>query len=188
MFTKQPNYQGKKPFNLLLEDLEYKIEKTENGIWKRFLYPSGHIYAEYTSNRTFLGLPLIHFTKGINPETGRRKMARGIIAIGRFAKGFIAIGQLAFGIVTFSQLGIGLLFSLSQLSIAPFAIGQGAIGYFLGVGQLATGKVCIAQIGYGTYVLAQLGLGEHVWSVKHVDPVAKEFFISFFYKIKTLLP
>ncbi len=188
MFEKWGTNFNQKPVNLLLEKIEYKIEEGTNGVWKRFLYPSGHFYEEYTSKTIVMGFPLVHITKGVNPETGKRKMARGIIAIGRIAKGFIAIGQLAFGIVTFSQLGIGLLFSLAQLSIAPFAIGQGAIGYFLGIGQIATGKICIAQIGYGTYVLAQLGFGEHVWSVKHVDPMAKEFFISLFYKIKALLP
>lgn len=32
---------------------------------------------------------------GVNPETGRRKVARAVVGIGRIASGIIAVGQLA---------------------------------------------------------------------------------------------
>ncbi len=81
--------------------IEYKIEKTQRGIWKSFVYPAGHGYLE-----------------------------------------------------------------LEQLAIGPcFAAGQIAVG-FVAIGQFAFGKMVLAQVGYG----------QHVWSVNFKDPVAIDFF------------
>jgi hypothetical protein len=68
--------------NLLLEKVEYKIEKTRWGLWCRFLYPTGAHFAEFKSHGRLLGSPLIHYARGINPETGKRILAKGIIAVG----------------------------------------------------------------------------------------------------------
>ena len=40
---------------------------------------------EYRSKAEFLGLPLVHVAQGIDPETGRPRVARGIIAVGNLA-------------------------------------------------------------------------------------------------------
>jgi len=93
--------------NLLLEDVEYKIEKTRLGIWRRYMYPSGAYFAEFQSYREVMGLSLIHYTRGICPDTGRRIIARGVIAVGRLAAGIIGIGQLATGCITIGQLAFG---------------------------------------------------------------------------------
>src|SRR5207253_7602976 len=37
---------------------------------------------EYRSKRTIFGVPLVHMASGIDPNTGRQRVARGIIAIG----------------------------------------------------------------------------------------------------------
>jgi len=34
--------------NLLLENVEYKIETTSFGIWRKFVYPNGAYFAEFT--------------------------------------------------------------------------------------------------------------------------------------------
>lgn len=164
--------------NILLENVKYKVEETSLGTWLRYLYPDGRGYAEFTSHKKMYGLPFIHYTRGICPETGRRKRAGGIIAIGRIAVGAVAIGQAAFGIIAVGQLGIGILFSLAQGAAALAAVGQVALGVRFGLGQLATGYTAIGQLAVGTYVLAQVGFGDHVWSQKAVDPQAVEYFLS----------
>src|SRR6266436_3416464 len=52
------------PANLLLQDIEYQFEQTAWGSWRRFLYPTGARFAEFTSHRSWGGLPLVHYTYG----------------------------------------------------------------------------------------------------------------------------
>ena len=164
--------------NLLLEEVEYKIDQTNFGTWRRYLYSNGTGFHEFKSNVTLFGLPLIHYTYGKNPETGKRVLAKGIIAIGRLACGFIAIGHASFGLLAIGQLAIGLVLGLGQAATGLAAIGQLAIAAYLGVGQVAAGYIAIAQFGIGKYVLAQAGFGEFVWCTKRADPQAIEFFKS----------
>jgi hypothetical protein len=162
--------------NLLLEKVEYKIEKTPSGTWRRYLYPSGQSFSEYKSDRTWFGLPFVHYTSGKCPETGRRVVAKGVVAVGRFAMGILAIGHASFGLIALGQLAIGILLGLGQASTGIFAAGQIALGGYFAVGQLAAGWISIGQLAMGKYVLAQLGIGTHVWSMKSSDPVAFEYF------------
>ena len=164
--------------NLLLEQVDYKIEETPRGTWKRYVYPTGARFAEFTSRATVFGLPFLHYTVGICPETGKRKTAKGFIAFGRKATGVIAIGRFAFGLITFAQFGVGILLSLCQFGAGTYAAGQLALGVMFGSGQAATGITAIGQLAWGRMVLAQLGIGEHVWSMKRHDPEAVAFFRS----------
>ena len=170
--------------NLLLDGIEYKIDSTNRGVWKRFLYPSGASYSEFTSHATYLGLPIIHYTKGICPETGRRKMAKGIIAVGRIAAGVLAIGQVSFGLIACGQLALGALFGLGQASSGVLAIGQLAVGFQMAVGQFAVGSTAIGQIAFGKHVLAQIGFGQYVWSPERKDPEAVQFFQSLLERLR----
>jgi len=165
--------------NLLLEKVEYKVETTQWGTWRRYVYPDGKYFAEFSSHAVFWGYPLLHYTHGICPETGRRVIAKGIIAVGRFAMGILALGHASFGLIAIGQLGLGLLLGLGQASTGLYAIGQLAIGLLFGLGQVATGEIAIGQVAYGKYVLAQLGVGERVWSMKRADPEAVAFFKAF---------
>ena len=167
--------------NMLLEAIDFKEETTGFGTWRKYMYPNGRLFSEFTSHQTILGRPLFHYTYGINPETGRRIVASGIIAIGRLAKGVIAIGHASFGLIAIGQLAIGILVGFGQASTGCIAIGQLALGLFFGAGQIVTGLIAIGQIAFGKYVLAQAGMGKFVWSVKIKNPAA----ISFF---KSLLP
>jgi hypothetical protein len=72
---------------------------------------------EFRSQTEVCGWPLVHITRGIDPQTGRWRVARGIIAIGD-----IAVGAFAFGGITFG------IFALGGISIASFAIGGIALG------------------------------------------------------------
>ncbi len=161
--------------NVLLEEVRYKVTETPRGTWKRYVYPTGASYAEYTSKSMLLGLPLVHYTRGLCPETGTHRLARGFLAVGRRAVGVIALGRVAAGVVALGQASVGVL-ALGQACAGFGAVGQLAFGMALGIGQLATGYVCVAQLGVGKWVLAQLGLGKHVWAMRVRDPAAVEFF------------
>lgn len=78
--------------NVLLENVEYQIDKTSFGVWRRYFYPTGAFFAEFKSHKNLFGLPLFHYTRGICPKTGKRVVAKGRIAIG-----IVAIGQVGFG-------------------------------------------------------------------------------------------
>jgi hypothetical protein len=160
--------------NVLLEEVEYKIEETSFGVWHRYGYINGTSFHEFKSHKRMFGLPLVHFTYGRCPETGRRRIAKGVIAVGRLACGIIAIGHASLGVLAVGQLAIGILFGLGQLSTGLAAVGQAAISLYFGLGQFASGYVAIGQLAVGKYVLAQAGFGEYVWSVSRSDPEAIE--------------
>jgi hypothetical protein len=165
------------PANLLLSNVEYQVTETCRGIWRRFVYSNGQLFEEFISHRSLFGLPLVHFTRGICPETGKRIVAKGVIAVGRMAVGILAIGQAAAGILAIGQLAIG-TFGLGQASTGILAIGKLAIASTFAIGQFAVGSVAIGQLALGKYVLAQLGIGDSVWDVRGQSPQAVQFFQS----------
>jgi len=162
--------------NMLLEKVEYQIEETPRGVWRRFAYPTGGLFAEFRSHRRLWGMPVLHYTRGLCPETGRRVVAHGVIGVGRLATGVIAIGQAAFGVIAIGQLAVGAVFGLGQAATGVVALGQLAIALLFGAGQIATGATAIGQIALGKFVLAQFGLGPHVWSPDRADPEAVAYF------------
>ena len=165
--------------NQFFADIEYKIDETPLGVWRRFLYPDGQLFEEFVSHRRVQGLRLLHYTRGKCPETGKRIIATGVLAIGRLAVGVVAIGHASAGVVAAGQLAVGLLFGLGQASMGMFALGQLALAGIVGIGRFATGFFAIGQLGIGRYVLAQLGFGEYVWDVRGLSPVAQRFFKPF---------
>ncbi len=171
--------------NMLLEKVDYKFDRTYFGTWRRYVYETGARFAEFKSHDGIPGLPFIHYTAGICPETGKRVVAKGVIAVGRKAVGVIAIGQAAAGLLALGQLAVGAI-ALGQAAFGVAAIGQLAIAMLFGLGQVATGYVAIGQFALGYYTLAQFGFGEHVWSTRGADPEAVEFFRSFFGRLKSL--
>ena len=50
---------------------------------------------EYRSRLKIGRLPLVHVVSGIDPSTGRRPPAIGVIAVGQVAVGIVAVGQVA---------------------------------------------------------------------------------------------
>ena len=166
------------PRNLLLEDVQYLVQETENGVWRRFLYPNGSRFAEFKTHLQWASLPLVHYTYCICPETGKRITARGVIAIGRVARGMIAIGQASIGLVAIGQASIGLVLGIGQATLGASCLGQLALGLIFGAGQFATGQIAIGQLAFGTYVLAQMGWGQHVIDTRTFDPAAKDFFLG----------
>src|SRR5437868_9866342 len=86
------------------EEIAYTTDETGLGVWRRFTYPNGQVFAEFVSHQWLLGLPLVHFTWGRCPETGRRVVATGIVAVGRLARGVVAIGHASVGVIAIGQL------------------------------------------------------------------------------------
>jgi predicted Ser/Thr protein kinase len=130
---------------------------------------------EYRSKASLFGLPLVHVTSGIDMATGKRRVAKGIIAIGDLAKGFIACGTVAvgvfafgavsigvvacggfaFGLCSFAGIGVALLMSFAGFSLAPIALGGFACGYYAWGGAV---------------------LGVHPYGSNAADAVARRFF------------
>jgi hypothetical protein len=94
----------------------------------------------------------------------------------RVARGVVAIGQFAVGVVTIAQFGIGLLFGFGQFIFGFTALAQFAFAGYLGVGQIAIGYAAVGQIVLAQYGLAQLGWAAHLWSPGRRDPLAVEYF------------
>jgi hypothetical protein len=165
--------------NLLLSDIQYDVTETRLGRWRRYIYPTGQLFEEFVSHGQVFNMPLLHFTRGRCPETGRRIIAKGLIAIGRMAFGIVAIGQASCGVIAVGQLSIGVFLALGQAAIGLFALGQVALATSFGIGQFATGYAAIGQFAYGKYVLAQIGKGEFVWDTRHASKEAVQFFKAF---------
>ncbi len=105
---------------------------------------------EYRSATMVGGLPLVHIAWGMDMATGRKRVARGIIAIGDIAHGafafggyakggfafggialgVVAVGGVGIGLLSFSGLALALLFAYGGFAVSGIAIGGFALGYF----------------------------------------------------------
>ncbi|MDB5385101.1 MAG: hypothetical protein JWM11_747 [Planctomycetaceae bacterium] len=171
--------------NLLLhprEDVEYAIQETSLGVWRRFLFPDGQMFAEFRSHESIFGMPWVHITWGRSPETMRRVTAKGVIAIGKCAIGGLALGHMSVGVIAIGQLGLGCFLGIGQATTGVVALGQLAIGGLIGIGQFTCGHMAIGQLAFGEFVLAQVGMGTHVWDTRGVDKDAFQFFRQLLFK------
>ncbi|MDM8517301.1 hypothetical protein QUF76_13955 [Desulfobacterales bacterium HSG16] len=91
---------------------------------------------EYKSETKVFGLPLVHIAKGIDPVTGRVRIARGIVAAGNISVGVFAFGGLAFGGITFGGVSVGLA-AIGGVAAGGIAVGGMAAGVFLALGGMA---------------------------------------------------
>jgi len=133
-------------------------------------YPMGGACGyEYRSERTFLGVPLVHIVAGhgLDPATGKIRIAKGIIAAGPIAIGGLAFGGVSFGLLSFGGMAVGLI-----------ALGGAAIGVLLALGGLAVGLVAIGGGAIGYYALGGGAVGVHAFGGNTRDPNAIEFFRS----------
>jgi hypothetical protein len=130
---------------------------------------------EYRSEATLFGLPLVHVATGIDPQTGRKRVAKGILAVGDVAVGVFALGGVAFGGVTFGGVALGLV-SLGGLALGLLlALGGAAVGG-VAVGGGAVGLVAVGGGAFGYYALGGGAGGVHVLGANVQDPQAVEFF------------
>jgi len=132
---------------------------------------------EWQSTQTFLGYPLIHVAVGKDAR-GKRRVAKGVIAIGQFAV----------GLITIAQVGVGLLFGFGQIMVGCTALAQFALALYVGVGQFATGYTAVGQIVLAHYGLAQAGWATHLWSMSHRDPEAVAYFRQLLEVLRSWIP
>jgi serine/threonine protein kinase len=129
---------------------------------------------QYRSVRSFRGLPLVHISFAMDPETGRPATARGWLAIGGRAVGGIAIGGVALGVISFGGLSLGLL-SFGGLAIGGLALGGGAIGA-VALGGGALGIIAVGGGAFGWMTAGGEGHGTYILDQMRRDPEAVAFF------------
>ena len=61
----------------------------------------------------------MHVVRGIDPSSGRRPPAVGVIAVGQVAVGVVAVGQVALGAISVGQAAIGLGWGIGQARVRP---------------------------------------------------------------------
>ena len=115
---------------------------------------------EYRSELELFGWPLIHIARGFDPDTGRFRVARGIIAIGNVAIGLLAVGGLAVGGIAFGGLSLG-LFALGGVAVGGVAMGGLALALCFAVGGLAISTM---------YAIGGMALAPHAISGMGADP------------------
>ncbi len=130
---------------------------------------------EYRSKRTLWGLPLIHVATGMDPDTGRKRVARGIIAIGDVAQGLIAFGGAAFGGIVFGGLAVGVI-AIGGTGLGLLAIGGVAVGLIAAFGGGAIGTIALGGGAVGYYAYGGGAWGVHVVTRMVRDPAAVAFF------------
>jgi tRNA A-37 threonylcarbamoyl transferase component Bud32 len=137
-------------------------------------------FYEYRSPRQFLGWPLVHIARGIDPQTGRKRVARGIIAIGDIAVGgLFAMGGCAVGPIALGGLACG-LYTLGGVSLGLLlALGGCALGIGVSVGGLALGTLAFGGAAVGYYAFGGGALGVHAWGGNARDPAAVELWHDF---------
>jgi hypothetical protein len=108
---------------------------------------------DYKSPWTIGGLPLLHVSGGLDPQTLRPRIAKGVIAIGNVAFGIVAIGGVACGLFTVGGASLGLL----------CAVGGAALGLGVSIGGFAVGTIAIggAAIGF-SYAVGGVALVPHL--------------------------
>jgi hypothetical protein len=152
-------------------EVEGIVGKLPPDVMRRFGY-------EYRSKTTVFGWPLVHIATGIDPMTGRKRIAKGIIAIGDVAVGVLAWGGVAFGVIPVGGVAIG-LFSIGGMAIGLLlALGGMAIGG-LAVGGGALGFIAVGGGAVGYYATGGGAWGVHPLGGNQQDPVAQQFFTSF---------
>jgi hypothetical protein len=115
---------------------------------------------EYRSPIVIGGWPLIHICAGVDPQTMRPRVAKGVIAIGNIAVGGVAIAGLACGVITLGGLSVGL----------GFALGGVALGLGLSAGGLAVGSIAVGGAALGfMHAVGGVAFGPSIVDGRHCD-------------------
>lgn len=121
----------------------------------------GRPFHEYRSTTTVFGLPLVHIARGVDPITGRKVIAKGIVAIGDIAIGGLALGGVAIGGITLGGVSIGLM-TFGGVSVGLIlALGGLALGCGLSIGGLAVGSIACGGGAIGYYAYGGGAFGVH---------------------------
>jgi hypothetical protein len=130
---------------------------------------------EYRSKVTLFGWPLLHVATGVDPTTGRRRSAKGIIAVGTAPRGVIAFGDVAVGVIACGIFCYGPI-AIGVVSMGIFAVGSVAVGLLLAMGGAALAPVAIGGAAFGYYASGAIVWAQHALAPGVSDPVAQQFF------------
>jgi len=130
---------------------------------------------EYRSQATLFGWPLLHVAIGVNPTTGRKRSARGIIAVGTAPRGIIAFGDEAIGVIACGIFGYGVV-SFSVIAVGIFACGSVAAALVFAMGGLAIAPVAVGGAALGWFANGAIVWGKHALGPGVYDPLAQKFF------------
>jgi predicted Ser/Thr protein kinase len=130
---------------------------------------------EYRTKTTLFGWPLLHVAIGVNPATGRKRTAKGIIAVGCNPRGVIAFGDEAVGVIACGIFGFGLV-SFSVVGVGVFACGSVAVALVFAMGGMAIAPVAMGGLAFGWFTNGALAFGKHALSPTVYDPAAAKFF------------
>lgn len=161
-------YQQVSELRLQLEAIAGVTSKLSPEASRRLSY-------EYRSKAGVFGLPWLHVAIGVNPATGRKRSAKGIIALGSAPRGIIAFGDTAVGVIACGIFGYGVV-SLSVVAVGVFALGSVAVGLWLAIGGVAMAPVTMGGAVYGYYASGQIAWGKHALGPGLSDPLAEKFF------------
>jgi tRNA A-37 threonylcarbamoyl transferase component Bud32 len=130
---------------------------------------------EYRSKATLFGWPLLHVATGVDPATGRKRSAKGIIAVGTAPRGVIAFGDYAVGVIACGVFGCGLI-SISIVGVGVVACGSVAIGLLLAMGGVAVAPIALGGAAFGYFANGVVAWGMHALGPNVYDPAADAFF------------
>ncbi len=126
---------------------------------------------EYRSQAELLGLPLVHISFATNPETGRVKVAKGIIAIGSVAIGLLALGGVALGGLTLGGVSLGLI-ALGGVALGGATFGGLSLVLWIAVGGLSVaGWLAVGGVAISLkYAIGGVAVAPHTISGLGADP------------------
>lgn len=131
---------------------------------------------EWKTKASVFGFPLVHIAFG-KDSSGRQRVAKGVVAV----------GKIAFGLIAVAQFGVGILIGLGQFVCGLVVFGQIALGLITGIGQVAVGYLAVGQFVVGIYGLGQFGWADYLWSSYKTDMDAVARFYTIQLRIRQFL-
>src|ERR1039458_6658665 len=139
MFRRWAQKQGITPDKIRLIPFGARRVKTiATGMGRPGEAPAPARDRNYRSKQTLFGLPLVHVAWGIDPATGRPRVAKGIVALGPVAYGVTAVGFSAWGLCPCGLIAGG-FWATGLFAVGFWVVGLAAAG-FHAVGLLALGS------------------------------------------------
>jgi predicted Ser/Thr protein kinase len=155
-------YQQASVFKTQVETVASAPQSPVGSDWRKI--------GEFRTKQTIFGIPWVHVARGIDPATGKPRVAKGVVAVGPVAKGVVACGFEAYGVLVTGLVALGVA-PVGILAVGLSAAGIISLGLqssgILAVGINTTGIVSVGRESVGLVkaeltsivVLTALGLG-----------------------------
>lgn len=153
--------------------LKYDSEKTENGRTqdeggaqkyeedrtdgqrqngrRTFGFDLTKWHYEYKSEKTVMGMPLVHVNIGLG------RVAKGFFSVGLISSGIFSVGLLSAGVVSLGILSLGLI-ALGILCLGGVSLGSIALG-LIALGGVALGVIALGGVSVGCFSLGGCAIG-----------------------------